>query len=80
MGVLRATSLPGLVFLLVLLAALERFGLWAGDRSWLPWRHTGQGTPMTAAGNWIVLGEHYPTGDASGCGTTDFGRRATTGR
>lgn len=31
-------SIPGLVCLLVVLAALERFGLWAGRRSWLPGR------------------------------------------
>lgn len=50
MGVLWAMSLPGLVFLLVLLAALERFGLWAGNRSWLPWRRKHEGTPVSAAG------------------------------
>jgi hypothetical protein len=33
-----AMSIPGLVVLLVVLAALERFGLWAGRRSWLPGR------------------------------------------
>jgi hypothetical protein len=43
-------SLPGLVFLLVLVAALERFGLWAGNRSWLPWRRKHDGTPVSAAG------------------------------
>lgn len=43
-------SLPGLVFLLVLVAALERFGLWASDRSWLPWRRKRTGTPVSAAG------------------------------
>jgi hypothetical protein len=37
MGLLFALTLPGLVVLLVALAALERFGLWIG-RSWLPWR------------------------------------------
>jgi hypothetical protein len=50
MGFLWAMSLPGLVFLLVLLAALERFGLWAGNRSWLPWRRKREGTPVSAAG------------------------------
>ncbi|GAB1508322.1 DUF6191 domain-containing protein [Actinophytocola sp. KF-1] len=50
MGVLWAMSLPGLVFLLVLVAALERFGLWAGNRSWLPWRRKRAGTPVSAAG------------------------------
>ena len=43
-------SLPGLVFLLVVLAAMERFGLWAGNRSWLPWRRKHEGTPVSAAG------------------------------
>lgn len=50
MGFLWAMSLPGLVFLLVLVAALERFGLWAGNRSWLPWRRRETGTPIAAAG------------------------------
>ena len=50
MGFLWAMSLPGLVFLLVLVAALERFGLWASDRSWLPWRRKQEGTPVSAAG------------------------------
>jgi hypothetical protein len=43
-------SLPGLVVMLVVLAALERFGLWAGNRSWLPWRRKWEGTPVSAAG------------------------------
>jgi hypothetical protein len=43
-------SLPGLVFLLVVVAALERFGLWASNRSWLPWRRKREGTPVSAAG------------------------------
>jgi Family of unknown function (DUF6191) len=38
MAWLWAMSIPGLVCLLVVLAALERFGLWAGRRSWLPGR------------------------------------------
>jgi hypothetical protein len=50
MGFLWAMSLPGLVVLLVVLAALERFGLWAGNRSWLPWRRKREGTPVSAAG------------------------------
>ena len=50
MGFLWAMSLPGLVFLLVLLAALERFGLWASHHSWLPWRRKREGTPVSAAG------------------------------
>jgi Family of unknown function (DUF6191) len=50
MGLLWAMSLPGLVVLLVVLAALERFGWWAGNRSWLPWRKKLEGTPISAAG------------------------------
>jgi hypothetical protein len=50
MGTLWAMSLPGLVVMLVVLAALERFGLWAGNRSWLPWRRKREGTPVSAAG------------------------------
>jgi Family of unknown function (DUF6191) len=38
MGLVFALSIPGLVVMLVVLAALERFGLWAGRRSWLPGR------------------------------------------
>ena len=38
------------MFLLVLVAALERFGLWASDRSRLPWRRENEGTPVSAAG------------------------------
>ncbi|GLW93467.1 hypothetical protein Aglo03_42830 [Actinokineospora globicatena] len=50
MGWLWAMSLPGVVVLLVVLAALERFGLWAHERSWLPWRRKRTGTPVSAAG------------------------------
>lgn len=39
-GALFALTLPGLVCLLVLLVALERFGLWARGRSLLFWRRT----------------------------------------
>jgi hypothetical protein len=49
-GALWAMSLPGLVVLLVVVAALERFGLWASGRSWLPWRRKREGTPVSAAG------------------------------
>src|ERR1044072_5160179 len=38
MGFVFAMSIPGLVVLLVVLAALERFGLWAGCRSRLTGR------------------------------------------
>jgi Family of unknown function (DUF6191) len=49
-GLLWAMSLPGLVCLLVLLVALERFGLWAGRRSWLPWRRRADRLELSAAG------------------------------
>ena len=45
-----AISLPGLVFLLCVLVAMERFGLWASSRSWLPWRRKREGMPLSAAG------------------------------
>ncbi len=50
MGALWAMSLPGLVVLLVVLASLERFGLWASNRSWLPWRRKREGMPVSSAG------------------------------
>ncbi|MDI5980311.1 DUF6191 domain-containing protein [Amycolatopsis magusensis] len=54
MGLLFALSIPGLVCLLVLLAAVERCGRWAGDRGLLPWRRRRRTTsgraPLTAAG------------------------------
>lgn len=51
MGVLFALTLPGLVVLLIGLAALERFGLWAG-RSLLPWRRD---RPVVAAAGFDEL-------------------------
>lgn len=42
-------SLPGLVCLLIMLVAIERFGLWAGRRSWLPWRRANR-PELSAAG------------------------------
>ena len=48
MGLLWAMSLPGLVVLLVALAALERMGLWATRASWLPWRRKRTGPPVSA--------------------------------
>lgn len=48
MGLLWAMSLPGLACLLVLLAALERIGLWATGRSWLPWRRRRPAVSATA--------------------------------
>jgi Family of unknown function (DUF6191) len=54
-GVLVALTLPGLVCLLVLLVALERFGLWVNRRSWLPWRRSArssgpQSMPLSGTG------------------------------
>lgn len=45
-----AMSIPGLVCLLVVLAALERFGLWAGRRSWLPGRGDRTRSSISGAG------------------------------
>ncbi|HEX6357215.1 DUF6191 domain-containing protein [Actinophytocola sp.] len=50
MGFVLAISLPGLVLLLCVLVAMERFGLWASSRSWLPWRRKREGMPLSAAG------------------------------
>lgn len=54
-GVLFALTLPGLVCLLVLFVALERFGLWADRRSRLPWRRGSvssgpQSVPLSGTG------------------------------
>ncbi|AHI01483.1 hypothetical protein KALB_8125 [Kutzneria albida DSM 43870] len=46
MAVLWAMSLPGLVVLLIVLAALERFGLLFRGVTWLPWRRNRTGTPI----------------------------------
>ncbi|MGH3760461.1 hypothetical protein [Actinophytocola sp.] len=50
MASLWAMSIPGLVVLLVVLAALERFALWAGRRSWLPGRGDRTKTTVSGAG------------------------------
>lgn len=42
-------SIPGLVVLLTILIALERFGLWVNQVSWLPWRRQRTGMPVSAA-------------------------------
>src|SRR4051794_41979987 len=56
-----AMSIPGLVVLLVVLAALERFGLWAGRRSWLPGR--GDRTRESLSGTGIEeLGAFFEAG------------------
>ncbi|WP_098955798.1 DUF6191 domain-containing protein [Pseudonocardia sp. N23] len=44
-GLLLALTIPGLVCLLVLLVALERFGLWARRSSLLPWRRSAGSAP-----------------------------------
>ncbi|MCE0768489.1 DUF6191 domain-containing protein [Pseudonocardia kujensis] len=54
-GVLFALTLPGLVCLLVLFVALERFGLWARGHSLLFWRRDQersgpQSLPLSGAG------------------------------
>jgi hypothetical protein len=44
-------SVPGLVVLLTILTALERFGLWVNRVSWLPWsrgRRTGMAVSAAA--------------------------------
>jgi hypothetical protein len=45
MSVLLALSIPGLVWLLVMLAAAEGFSRWLRRRSWLPW-HRRPAAPM----------------------------------
>ena len=45
MSVLLALSIPGLVWLLVMLAAAEGFSRWLRGRSWLPWRRRPE-TPL----------------------------------
>ncbi|HEY0638948.1 MAG TPA: DUF6191 domain-containing protein [Pseudonocardiaceae bacterium] len=46
MGLLFALTLPGLVVLLIALAAVERFGRWAG-RGRLPWLRRADGASAT---------------------------------
>ena len=41
-------SIPGLVVLLTVVIALERFGLWVNRVSWLPWRRHRAGMPVSA--------------------------------
>lgn len=48
MAVVWVMSLPGLVVLLVAVAALERFGLWVSRTSWLPWRSRRTTVPVSA--------------------------------
>jgi Na+-transporting methylmalonyl-CoA/oxaloacetate decarboxylase gamma subunit len=44
------TSIPGLVPLLILIAAIDRMGLVANRRLRLPWRKDESGRPMAAPG------------------------------
>jgi hypothetical protein len=46
-GVLFALSLPGVVCLLVVLAAVERLGRWGNSRAVLPWR---KDSPLAGTG------------------------------
>ena len=48
MAVLWVMSIPGLVVLLTIMIALERFGLWVNRTSWLPWRRHRTGMPVSA--------------------------------
>jgi hypothetical protein len=48
LGVLFALSLPGLVCLLVVLAAVERLGRWGNSRAVLPWRR--KDAPLAGTG------------------------------
>ena len=41
-------SFPGLAAAIVVLVALERFGLWFSGRSWVPWRRKHAGMPISA--------------------------------
>ena len=49
-ALLAAISIPGLVILLVVFAAIDRMGLAVGRRLRLPWRTEESGRPMSAAG------------------------------
>lgn len=49
MAVLFFMTIPGLAVVLVLLAALDRFGSWVHGRSGLPWYHDGH-RPGSAVG------------------------------
>jgi hypothetical protein len=49
-ALLAVISIPGLVVLLVVFAAVDRMGLAVGRRLRLPWRTEESGRPMAAAG------------------------------
>jgi len=46
-------TIPGLVCVLVLLSAVDRFATWATTRSWLPWQRQPGGRSVST----IALGE-----------------------
>ncbi|WP_106400333.1 DUF6191 domain-containing protein [Actinocorallia populi] len=50
MAVLLFLTVPGLVLLLVLFAAVDRLGLAANRRVRLPWRREEEGRPVSAVG------------------------------
>lgn len=60
-GALVALTLPGLVCPLVLLVALERFGLSVHRRSWLPWRRRG---PAPGPQSMVLSGTGFEEVDA----------------
>ncbi|SDN46525.1 DUF6191 domain-containing protein [Allokutzneria albata] len=62
MEVLFALTLPGLAVLLVVLAALERFGLWARRRSLLPWRTRSTEAPSFAEVGFEEFGAAFDSG------------------
>jgi hypothetical protein len=61
MGFFWAMSIPGLACLLVVLAALERLGIWFSGRSWLPWRRPKQNAVVSATGFDQVTALFYAT-------------------
>ncbi|TDD73996.1 DUF6191 domain-containing protein [Actinomadura rubrisoli] len=50
MATVAFLTIPGLVIGLVLLAAVDRLGLWANARFRLPWRRDETGRPLSAIG------------------------------
>jgi hypothetical protein len=61
MGFFWAMSIPGLACLLMVLAALERLGIWFSGRSWLPWRRPKRNTVVSATGFDQVTALFYAT-------------------
>ncbi|WP_211359626.1 DUF6191 domain-containing protein [Actinocorallia herbida] len=50
LALLVVTSLPGLVLLLIVVAAVDRLGLRANERYRLPWRKPEDSRPVASAG------------------------------